>query len=79
MGLLARLKQLFRRKQPEVSPEPASSDLHASPEPAVQLSETPVAKKPALLKDEREQKSCAKCSAPNDIFVHKCWLCKEEI
>ncbi len=27
----------------------------------------------------KEEKLCPKCGAPNDKFVHTCWLCKTEI
>jgi ribosomal protein L40E len=72
------LKRLFRRKKKEEVPseQPKEVPLEAvaaeEPKPQEKKAETAVV-------EGREQKVCPKCGAPNDKFVHKCWLCKSDI
>lgn len=66
------LKKLFRRKKAEEPTQPA-------PTPVPEEKPAEPVKTETCVVEGREQKVCSKCGAPNDKFVHKCWLCKSDI
>ncbi|MFH0832870.1 MAG: hypothetical protein V1900_04075 [Candidatus Aenigmatarchaeota archaeon] len=71
MGIFDFLKKLFKRKKEEAPPveTPAATEIPVMVTPQEE----------APTPEERKQKTCPKCGAPNDEFVSKCWLCKSDI
>ncbi len=79
------LKKLVFWKKKKAEEQSSQSETAAPDEAAGQagLKEIPI-KSVALPEPQRqepvkEEKTCQKCGAPNDKFVHVCWLCKAEI
>jgi hypothetical protein len=70
--MFAWLKKLFSKKKelPQPMPPPAPA-----PEPVKQEPEK-LEPKPEEI---HKEKLCPHCSAPNDVFVSKCWMCKQAI
>ncbi len=79
------LKKLaFWKKKKAAEEQPTINKGQAveqEPQPAV-LKEIPLKsiEQPKPQQDPvKEEKLCPKCGAPNDKFVHTCWLCKTDI
>lgn len=71
-------KKRQEEKATEQPSQPAESVQSAEPQvvPVKSVAQPPAAKPGEPIKEE---KACPKCGAPNDKFVHVCWLCKGEI
>lgn len=79
MGFLERVKKLFSRKK-SASEEAVTEQPSEVKEPQQEIvQETVKEEAKAPREPERKQKTCPNCRAPNDVFVHKCWLCKNDI
>jgi hypothetical protein len=74
--MFAWLKNLFSKKQkPQQTPVAAPVA-----EPLTAPVAEPVKEKMEPRPEEiHREKNCPHCSAPNDAFVSKCWLCKKDI
>lgn len=78
-GFLERIKKLFTRKK-EGAQEEAAEVKEPENQQHKGLQEAEIKEEAkALGEPERKQKTCPNCKAPNDVFVHKCWLCKNDI
>ena len=72
-------------KKKKAEEQPSQSETAAPDEAAGQaeLKEMPIKSiaqpEPQRQEPVKEEKTCPKCGAPNDKFVHVCWLCKAEI
>ncbi|MCX6816069.1 MAG: hypothetical protein NT120_04425 [Candidatus Aenigmarchaeota archaeon] len=73
--MFAGLRKLFSKKKTQTALPPTEPVVETKTEtPAIAESKPEESKT-----EEREQKKCWNCAAPNDKFVTKCWLCKKAI
>jgi NADH pyrophosphatase NudC (nudix superfamily) len=82
------IKRLFKKgKKQEPAGQPAATQ-EVPLEEAREIAEEHPAAKPAAgpamesakeqPSQERKERICPKCGAPNDVFTDICWLCKEK-
>lgn len=90
--MFAWLRKIFGKKQQPEEPTPAAAATAQKQAPVEdvperEIEETPQQRLEKMVKKEKElgtdpkrtEKTCPKCSAPNDEFVEICWMCKERI
>lgn len=63
--------------QSETAAQSTTENAEQSQVPIKSVAQPPAAKQQG--EPVKEEKTCPKCGAPNDKFVHVCWLCKTEI
>ncbi|MBI4018118.1 MAG: hypothetical protein HY368_00745 [Candidatus Aenigmarchaeota archaeon] len=76
-GFLEKIKKLFSRRKEE--PPRQQQPPEAQQPIEIKQSSAQPEQKPQRKDPERPEKICQRCGAPNDVFVKKCWLCKQDV